>query len=97
MATFARPQTRPSPHEPGLSCRFEASFLGEDPSELLKRKECQGDQRHADHIKRVSPVSWKHVNFYGEYNFRETAEAINLSEIVDRLEAANGNGEADVA
>jgi hypothetical protein len=28
MATFARPQTRPSPHEPGLSYRFEASFLG---------------------------------------------------------------------
>jgi hypothetical protein len=45
----------------------------------------------------VSPVSWKHVNFYGEYNFRETAETIDLSEIVDRLEAANGNGEADVA
>ena len=66
-------------------------------SELLERKERQGDQRHADHIKRVSPVSWKHVNFYGEYNFRETAEVIDLSEIVDRLEAANGNGEADVA
>ena len=64
---------------------------------LLERKGRQGDQRHADHIKRVSPVSWKHVNFYGEYNFRETAEAIDLSEIVDRLEAANSNGEADVA
>jgi len=34
MATFARPQTRPSPHEPGLSCHFEASFLGEDPSDV---------------------------------------------------------------
>jgi hypothetical protein len=34
MSTFNTPETRPSLHEPGLSCRFEASFLGEDPPEV---------------------------------------------------------------
>lgn len=30
----------------------------------------------------IVPMSWKHVNFYGEYNFRETPSGIDLSEIV---------------
>jgi len=42
-------------------------------------------------IKRVSSVSWKHVNFYGEYDFRETPDGIDLAKIVDWVEAFNGN------
>lgn len=34
MATLARPETRPSPHETELFRRFEASFLGEDLSDM---------------------------------------------------------------
>jgi hypothetical protein len=67
---------------------YNASIL----SELLERKEQQGDQAQADQIKRVSPVSWKHVNFYGKYNFLETATDIDLSAIVDWLEAFYGGG-----
>jgi hypothetical protein len=37
-------------------------------------------------------VSWKHVNFYGKYNFLETAADIDLSAIVDWLEAFYGGG-----
>jgi len=33
--------------------------------ELLEREK---DFELADRIKRISPVSWKHVNFYGEYS-----------------------------
>ena len=33
--------------------------------ELLERAERRGDREQADQIKRISPVSWNHVNFYG--------------------------------
>ena len=42
----------------------------------------------------VSPVSWRHVNFYGQYDFLESTETIDLSEIVDLLEEVNGGGKA---
>ena len=39
--------------------------LGMVPPELLEREK---DFELADRIKRISPVSWKHVNFCGEYS-----------------------------
>lgn len=63
-------------------------------SELLERAERRGDHEQADQIKRVSPVSRKHVNFYGQYDFLEATNAIDLSAIVDWLEAFNGGGKA---
>ena len=36
-------------------------------------------------------MSWKHVNFYGEYNFCETPDGIDLAKIVDWVEAFNGD------
>ena len=35
-------------------------------------------------------VSWKHVNFYGQYDFLNAAGNIDLSAIVDGLEEING-------
>lgn len=58
-------------------------------SELLKRKELQGNQEQTNQIKSVSPVSWKHVNFYGEYNFRENPSGIDIAKIVDCVESYN--------
>ncbi len=57
-------------------------------SEWLKRKEIQGNPGQ---IKRVSPVSWKHINFYGEYHFCEASEGIDLAKMVDEMEAFNGD------
>jgi len=31
--------------------------------------------------------SWKHVNFYGEYNFRDASEIVDLDQMVSRLAA----------
>ncbi|MCL4352231.1 MAG: Tn3 family transposase, partial [Firmicutes bacterium] len=45
-------------------------------NQVLER---QGNQEQLDHIKRVSPVSWKHINFYGKYNFCEPSEGIDLT------------------
>lgn len=63
-------------------------------SELLERAKRRGDHEQADQIKRISPVSWKHVNFYGQYDFLNAASNIDLSAIVDWLEEINGGKKA---
>ena len=57
-------------------------------SELLEYAEREKDFDLADRIKRISPVSWKHVNFYGEYTFRELAEINDLGRIISQLLAS---------
>ena len=54
-------------------------------SELLRYAEDKKDLDLADRIKRISPVSWKHINFYGEYAFRDTGEIVDLDEMIGRL------------
>ena len=72
---------------------YNASIL----SELLARKERQNDVDQAEQIKRISPVSWKHVNFYGKYTFRDIGAVIDLMQMVNTLETilaeAPGNGD----
>ena len=63
-------------------------------SELLERANRRGDHEQADQIKRISPASWKHINFYGQYDFLNAASNIDLSAIVDWLEETNGSGKA---
>jgi hypothetical protein len=43
----------------------------------------------SNQIKRINPISWKHVNFYGQYDFLNAAGNIDLSSIVDRLQKIN--------
>ena len=52
-------------------------------SEFLERAERENNAELADRIKRVSPVAWKHVNFYGEYTFRNTENVIDFARIID--------------
>jgi TnpA family transposase len=54
-------------------------------SQLLRYAEDRNDLDLADRIKRISPVSWKHINFYGEYAFRDAGEIIDLDEMIGRL------------
>ena len=56
-------------------------------SQLLQHAERKKDFALADRIKSISPVSWKHVNFYGEYNFRDPGEIVDLDQLVSRLAA----------
>jgi TnpA family transposase len=51
-------------------------------SELLEDTERTQDAELADRLKRISPVSWRHVNFYGEYTFQEITEAVDLGLLV---------------
>ena len=56
-------------------------------SELLEYAEREKDFELADRIKQISPVSWKHVNFYGEYTFRDIGDVVDLEQLINRLVA----------
>ena len=56
-------------------------------SELLEYAEREKNFELADRIKQISPVSWKHVNFYGEYTFRDVGDVVDLDQMVNRLVA----------
>jgi hypothetical protein len=53
-------------------------------SELLEYADREKDFELADRIKGISPVSWKHVNFFGEYTFRGVGEVIDLEQMINR-------------
>ena len=53
-------------------------------SELLEYAEREKDFELADRIKRISPVSWKQVNFYGEYTFRDIGDVIDLEQMINQ-------------
>lgn len=61
---------------------YNASIL----SEFLARKDRRIDASLTERIKRISPVSWRHVNFYGEYTFSDIDSVIDLVAILDALE-----------
>ena len=54
-------------------------------SSVLAYKEAAGDVQGANVLKRVSPVAWQHINFFGRYEFCNGPETINMHEIVREL------------
>ncbi len=54
-------------------------------SNLLLLKEANGDTEQAVLLKRVSPVAWQHINFYGRYEFAKSPEPIDIEAIVQEL------------
>ena len=53
----------------------------------MEYAEREKDFELADRIKQISPVSWKHVNFYGEYTFRDIGDVVDLEQLINRLVA----------
>ena len=54
-------------------------------SRLLQHAESKGDEEALATLKKVSPVAWRHINFYGRYEFRRQPNAINLDEVIEKL------------
>ena len=52
-------------------------------SNLLSYKERSGEGTEL--LKRISPVAWQNVNFYGRYEFSKMPEAIKMDEIIHQL------------
>jgi len=54
-------------------------------SEALTELELRGDLASAEILKRVSPVAWQHINFYGRYQFDEDFTPIDLERLRQQL------------
>ena len=54
-------------------------------SRLLAYKVATGDTAGADLLRRVSPVAWQHINFYGRYEFTKAPTLINVDGIIAEL------------
>ncbi|WP_373896185.1 Tn3 family transposase [Virgibacillus sp. CBA3643] len=39
----------------------------------------------SDALKRISPVSWQHINLYGHYEFNKYPESVNMEAIIQEL------------
>jgi len=54
-------------------------------SEVLRELETQRMLATAEDLKRVSPLAWQHINFYGRYQFDSDTPPINIAEIGRRI------------
>jgi hypothetical protein len=46
--------------------------------------------QNSEMLKRISPVSWQHINIYGRYEFNSSQESINMNEIIQELAQSKG-------
>ena len=53
-------------------------------SELLTQKEISKSYDEADFIKKISPVAWRHINLYGNYEFHRERSLIDIDKILSR-------------
>ncbi|MCP4420292.1 MAG: Tn3 family transposase, partial [Chloroflexi bacterium] len=54
-------------------------------SRLLETKLSDIDETQAQRLARVSPIAWRHINFQGRYNFRQTSQTPDIDELVEKL------------
>jgi len=40
-------------------------------------------------MKKISPVAWQHINFYGRYEFNIQQESVDLDAIIQELAQLN--------
>ncbi len=54
-------------------------------SEVLGELESQQALVTAEDLKRISPLAWQHINFYGRYQFDSDTPPVDIAEIGRRL------------
>lgn len=52
---------------------------------LFQQSESQGNIELGNLIKRLSPVAWTHVNFYGKYEFLSSEESIDIDKMLGKI------------
>jgi len=58
----------------------------------LKELSTLGDTVIAETLKRISPLAWQHINFYGRYQFNSDTPPVNTTEIAKKLAALRHSG-----
>ena len=64
---------------PGFACPASRSTI------LALTMIFRSDLASAEILKRVSPVAWQHINFYGRYLFHEDFTPIDLERLRQQL------------
>jgi hypothetical protein len=54
-------------------------------SALLATREDAEDPNFKEQLRRISPIAWQHVNFYGHYEFKSMGKTIDLQSLIDEL------------
>jgi TnpA family transposase len=55
-------------------------------SRLLENTETIKHTEKMDLIKKISPIAWRHINFYGQYEFYRKDISIDVEEIINTLD-----------
>ena len=54
-------------------------------SNLLTHSDSKGDAARVAMLRLASPVAWRHINFYGRYEFSKQPEPIDIQAIIQQL------------
>jgi len=54
-------------------------------SEVLQTLENVSSNAANQALKRISPLAWQHVNFYGRYQFDSDLMSIDMAELIAQL------------
>ncbi len=60
-------------------------------SEVLHTLEKRRDKAAVESRKRISPLAWQHVNFYGRYRFDNDLMPIDLAALATQLTGTDAN------
>jgi hypothetical protein len=52
---------------------------------LLEKAEKEGNEKLYKIITRLSPVAWRHINLYGNYEFSKELTLLDLQKIIDQM------------
>jgi TnpA family transposase len=54
-------------------------------SQFYTQKMKQGQHRQIEALKRVSPIAWTNINFYGKYELNDITSGMSVSKLVDMI------------
>ena len=60
--------------------KMRAAKLG-----VILEKEKIGNNEEIKQLKNISPVAWRHIHFYGRYNFQKKENKLDISAILEAL------------
>lgn len=54
-------------------------------SKVIASNQESGNNEEVNQLKNISPMAWRHIHFYGRYNFQKKENVLNVSEIINTL------------
>lgn len=71
-----------------LICNMIVHYNSFILTEFLKQKQGKNLKEQIELLKKISPIAWRHINFYGRYDFKSKDE-VNFKKIIKPLANTN--------